>query len=65
MKRFTYVFILLFSLGTIFTGCRDQKTTGDKVEDGIDNVGDGIKDAADDAGDAIKDAADDVEDAVN
>ncbi|MFB9057401.1 hypothetical protein ACFFU9_11685 [Mariniflexile ostreae] len=58
MKKLAYIFILLFSLGTILTGCRDTRTTGEKMEDGIEDVGDGIEDAADDAGDAIEDAVD-------
>lgn len=65
MKKLAYIFVLLFSVATIFTSCRDQKTAGEKIEDGIEEVGDGIEDAADDTGDAIEDAADDVEDAVN
>tara|TARA_R110002049_G_scaffold309311_1_gene521162 strand:- start:19119 stop:19316 length:198 start_codon:yes stop_codon:yes gene_type:complete len=65
MKKLAYIAIVLFSLGTIFTSCRDQKTAGEKMEDGVEEVGDGIEDAADDTGDAIEDAADDVEDAMN
>jgi hypothetical protein len=53
MKKLAYIAILLFSLGTIFTSCRDQKTAGEKMEDGIEDVGDGIEDAADDVEDAV------------
>ncbi|WP_194768425.1 hypothetical protein [Tamlana sp. I1] len=65
MKKLAYIFIVILSVGTLFTGCRDQKTAGEKIEDGVEEVGDGIEDAADDVGDAIEDAADDVEDAVD
>lgn len=65
MKKLAYLFLLLFSLSTVLTSCRDQKTTGEKIEDGIEEVGDGIEDAADNTGDAIEDAADDIEDAAN
>ncbi|ALJ05137.1 hypothetical protein APS56_08365 [Pseudalgibacter alginicilyticus] len=65
MKKLSYLFVLLFAIGTIFTGCREEKTAGEKIEDGIENVGDGIEDAADDTGNAIENAADDVEDAVD
>ncbi|WP_179338794.1 hypothetical protein [Winogradskyella ludwigii] len=54
MKKLSYLFIALFSLSLMTTSCREQKSTGDKVEDAID-----------DAGDAVEDAADDVEDAVD
>lgn len=56
MKKLIYLFLIVFSM-TAFNSCR-EKTTGEKVEDAIE-------DAADDAGDAIEDAADEVEDAVN
>ncbi len=59
------VYLLLFATSIIFTSCRDEKSTGEKVEDAVENVGDGIEDAADDVSDGIKDAADDVEDAVD
>ena len=64
MKKLAYLFILVLSVGTILTSCRDRKTEGEKIEDGIEEVGDGIEDAADDVGDAIDDAANAVEDAV-
>jgi len=54
MKTFTYLFIALFSLSLITTSCREEKSTGEKIEE-----------VADDAGDAIEDAADEVEDAVD
>ncbi|GGW63480.1 hypothetical protein DFQ11_102246 [Winogradskyella epiphytica] len=54
MKKLSYLFIALFSLSLLTTSCREQKSTGDKIEDAID-----------DAGDAVEDVADDVEDAVN
>ena len=56
MKKLAYIFIIAFSL-TAFNSCR-EKTTGEKVEDDIEN-------AADDTGDAIEDAGDDVEDALD
>lgn len=56
MKKLLYIFLIVFSM-TAFNSCR-EKTTGEKVEDAIE-------DAADDTGDALEDAADEVEDAVN
>ena len=64
MKKLALTFILLLTVGTLFTSCR-EKTTGEKIEDGIEEVGDGIEDAADDAGDAVEDAADDIEDELD
>ncbi|MBU3821818.1 hypothetical protein KO566_07075 [Flavobacteriaceae bacterium XHP0103] len=62
MRKVALVLITVLSL-TAFYSCR-EKTTGEKVEDAIENTGDAIEDAADDTGDAIEDAADEVEDAV-
>lgn len=54
MKTFTYLLIALFSLSLMTTSCREEKSTGEKIEE-----------VAEDTGDAIEDAADEVEDAVD
>jgi hypothetical protein len=56
MKKLAYIFIIVLSM-TAFNSCR-EKTTGEKVEDAVEE-------AADDTEDAIDDAADDVEDALD
>lgn len=54
-----FLFALFFSASlSTFTSCR-ERTPGEKVEDGIEEVGDGIEESAEDAGDAIEDAVDD------
>ncbi|SDH59916.1 hypothetical protein [Winogradskyella thalassocola] len=55
MKKFSYLFIALFSLSLMTTSCREQKSTGDKIEDAVDDAGDAIEDAADDVEDAVDD----------
>ncbi|MEO8934479.1 MAG: hypothetical protein ABI295_09225 [Xanthomarina sp.] len=65
MKRVVFLLVLLISLSTVITSCRDEKKADNKVEKAIDKAGDNIKDAADDVGDAVKDAADDVGDALD
>jgi predicted small secreted protein len=54
MKRLTYLFIALFSLSLITTSCREEKTTGEKVEEAIDETGDAMEDAADEVEDAVE-----------
>ena len=42
------VFLILFAAGlmsTGFTSCRENKTTGDKIEDVADDIADDIDDA--------------------
>ncbi|WP_452220820.1 hypothetical protein [Lacinutrix salivirga] len=53
MKKLAYTFILLFSLSIVLTGCRDEKSTGEKVEDAVEDVADDVEDAADDVEDAV------------
>ncbi|MBP1839446.1 hypothetical protein [Formosa algae] len=56
MKKSAYILLVAIAMTaslSTFTSCRDQKTTGDKIEDVADDVGDGIEDAADDVEDAV------------
>ena len=43
MKKFTYIFIALFSLSLLTTSCREQKSTGEKIEEAVDDTGDAIE----------------------
>ena len=56
MKKLVFTFLVLLTAGTILTSCREKKTPGEKIHDGVEEVGDGIGDAADDAVDAVDDA---------
>lgn len=60
MKKLTYLFIALFSLSIMTTSCREEKTTGDKIEEAVEDTGDAIEDAAEDIGDEVEDAVDDA-----
>jgi len=59
MKKTIYLMaIALFTLGTTMS-CRDEKSTGEKVEDAFEEVGDDIEDGVDEVEDEVKDATDD------
>ncbi|MFG6686327.1 hypothetical protein ACGK9U_07085 [Mariniflexile sp. HNIBRBA6329] len=45
MKKLVYTFLLLVTVGLVFTSCREKKTPGEKIQDGVEEVGDGIEDA--------------------
>ncbi|WOD44388.1 MULTISPECIES: hypothetical protein [Flavobacteriaceae] len=45
MKKLAKVFLILFTISTVFTSCRE--TTGDKVEDAVEDVADDVEDAVD------------------
>tara|TARA_Y100001968_G_scaffold269351_1_gene260127 strand:+ start:198 stop:416 length:219 start_codon:yes stop_codon:yes gene_type:complete len=53
MKKLFLCLFLVGSLATTFTSCREEKSTGDKIEDAADDVGDSMEDAADDVKDAV------------
>ncbi|WP_197052662.1 hypothetical protein [Psychroserpens sp. Hel_I_66] len=45
MKKLAKVFLVLFTISTVFTSCRE--TTGDKVEDAVEDVADDVEDSVD------------------
>lgn len=59
MKKLSFLFIALFSLSLMTTSCREQKSTGEKIEEAVEDTGDAIEDAADDVSDEVEDAVDD------
>ena len=62
MKK-SIIYFLLTLVFTVslasFTSCREEKTTGEKIEDGIEKVGDDIEEGVEEVGDEIDDATDD------
>ena len=46
MKKVMYTFVVLFSVATFLTSCREE-STGDKVEDAVESVADDVEDAVD------------------
>lgn len=56
MKRTFLTIMVMFmtlSASTSIVSCRENKTTGEKIEDAADDVGDEVEDAADDVEDAV------------
>ncbi|QXP60791.1 MULTISPECIES: hypothetical protein [Flavobacteriaceae] len=47
MKKLAYTFLVMFSLAITLTGCREEKSTGEKVGDAVENVADDVEDAVD------------------
>ncbi|AYN68911.1 hypothetical protein D1013_16765 [Euzebyella marina] len=62
MRKSVYYFMtlcaLVFSLSA-FNSCREEKSTGEKIEDTMDEVGDDIEEGAEDVQDEVEDAVDD------
>ena len=59
MKKIIISIVAITALSTVIFGCRDPKTTGEKVEDGIEEVGDDIEEGVEEIEDEIDDATDD------
>ena len=47
MKKLAQLFTLFFAVSILFSGCREEKSTGEKVEDAVEDVADDIEDAVD------------------
>ncbi|AXT53049.1 MULTISPECIES: hypothetical protein [unclassified Aquimarina] len=41
------------------TSCREKKSTGEKIEDAVEEVGDAVEDGAEEVKDAVEDVTDD------
>ncbi len=54
------IYIVLFALVTIVaaSSCR-EKSTGEKIEDGVEEVGEELEEGAEDIKDEVEDATDD------
>lgn len=63
MKKFSYLFIALFSISLIITSCREEKSPDEKVEKALENVGEDLENASDDVKDAAEDLQDEIEEA--
>ncbi|WP_047418365.1 hypothetical protein [Cellulophaga sp. Hel_I_12] len=59
-KSFVFTLLLLFFTITLstFTSCREEKTAGEKIEEGIEDVGDGIEEGVEEIEDEIDDNTD-------
>ncbi len=59
MKKSILMLMFLLVTALSFTSCREDKSAGEKIEDGIEEVGDGIEEGAEEVEDEIDDATDD------
>lgn len=64
MKKIILTFVFLFTLATVFTSCREEKTPDEKVEAAMDDMKEDVEDASDDVQDAAEDLQDEIEEAA-
>ena len=63
MKKLIFALVLMFSISTVFTSCREEKKTPkEKIEAAAEDTKDAIEDARDDVKDEMEDVKDDIED---
>ncbi len=59
MKKSIVMFLFALMTIGVAMSCREEKTTGEKIEEGVEDVGDEIEEGAEDVEDAVDDATDD------
>ena len=59
MRKLVYTLLIVFVTSFALNGCRETKSTEDKIEDGVEEVADDVEDAADEVADEVEDAVDD------
>ncbi|MGB5820283.1 MAG: hypothetical protein WBG90_12425 [Saonia sp.] len=58
MKKSVFMLLLAIVTAVSFSSCR-EKSTGEKIEDGVEEVGEGIEEGVEEVEDEIDDATDD------
>ncbi len=58
MRKSLYMFAFALMTVVFAMSCREEKSTGEKIEDGIEEVGDGVEEGAEEVEDAVEDATD-------
>ena len=59
MKKLVTIMTMLLFASFAFVGCRETKSTEEKIEDGVEEVGEGMEEAAEDVEETVEDAVDD------
>jgi hypothetical protein len=55
MRKSLFMFAFALMTVGVAMSCRDEKSAGEKIEDGVEDVGDGIEEAADEVEDVVDD----------
>lgn len=59
MKKLMYILLVVFVTSFALNGCRETKSTEEKIEDGVEEIADDVEDAAEDVEEEVEDAVDD------
>lgn len=64
MKKIIQSIILVFALLITLISCRETKSAGEKMEDGIEQVGEGIEESAEELEEEFEKGAEEIEEEV-
>lgn len=59
MRKSLLLFLFCLMTVGIALSCREEKSAGEKIEDGVEEVGEDIEDGAEEVEEAVEDVADD------
>ena len=59
MRKSILMFLFCLMTVGVALSCREEKSTGEKIEDGVEEVGDEVEEGAEEVEEAVEDAADD------
>ncbi|MDC6405247.1 MULTISPECIES: hypothetical protein [Maribacter] len=59
MRKSLLMFLFCLMTVGIALSCREEKSAGEKIEDGVEELGEDIEDGAEEVEDAVEDVADD------
>ncbi|KAA2219836.1 hypothetical protein [Maribacter flavus] len=59
MRKSLLMFLFCLMTVGIALSCREEKSAGEKIEDGVEELGEDIEDGVEEVEDAVEDVADD------
>lgn len=65
MKKLAILISLMFGMAFIFTGCREDKSAAEKMEDGIEQIGEGAEEVGEDIEEGVEEMEEEVEDSID
>lgn len=65
MRKLTLLFTLFLTVGIAFTGCREDKSAREKLEEGIEKIEEGAEEVGDKIEEGVEEVEDEIDDRIN
>lgn len=62
--KFKSLIFMVLALGAVMIGCRDTKTTDEKIEDGIEEVSEEVEEAVEEIDEEVKEQTEEVNEEI-